>query len=76
MAKAVTSQHVTMGVQVQPQASLYGICGVKHGNMTGLSTNTSVFPCQYQSTTVKILIPSQTLQNFRNLQHHNDCVIV
>jgi len=50
MAEAVSSQHVTMGVQVQSQASLRGICGLQQGSKIGLSTSTSVFPCQYHAT--------------------------
>ena len=39
----------TTQVQVQSQASLYGICGGQSGTVTGCCPRTSVFLCWYHS---------------------------
>jgi hypothetical protein len=55
MTQAVSHQHLTMGAQVQPQASLCGIYGGQSGNGTGFSLSTLVLLCHYHF----LMFPSQ-----------------
>jgi hypothetical protein len=47
---------VTAGARVRSQVNPCEICGGESDTGTGLYTNTSVFPCQYNSTNVALLL--------------------
>jgi hypothetical protein len=50
MAPAVSRRPLTAEARVRSRISPCGICGGQSGTGTGVSTSTSVFPCQFHST--------------------------
>jgi hypothetical protein len=50
MAQAVSRQPLNVKASVQSLVIPCEICGGQSGTVTGLSPNTSAFPCQYNST--------------------------
>jgi len=50
MAQADSCLPLTVEVWVRAQVSPSEICGAQSGTVTGLSASSSVFPCQYHST--------------------------
>jgi hypothetical protein len=49
MAQAVSSQPLTVEVQVRAWVSPHGFCGGQSGTETGFSPSSLVFPCHYHS---------------------------
>jgi hypothetical protein len=50
MAQVVSRRPLTAMARVRARVNPCGICGRQSGTGTGLSPNSSVFPCQYHST--------------------------
>jgi hypothetical protein len=50
MSQADSCRPLTAEVWVRSQVSPSEICGAQSGIVTGFSPSTSVFPCQYHST--------------------------
>jgi hypothetical protein len=56
IAQAVSDRPLITEAQIRTWVSPCGICGGQSGTGTGFSLSSSVFPCQYHSTTALHLI--------------------
>jgi hypothetical protein len=61
MAQAVSRRPLTAEARVRSRVSPRGICGGQSGTGTGLFPSTSVFPCQFHSTGVPLLVKIKKL---------------
>jgi hypothetical protein len=56
MAQAASSRPLTAEARVRARISSRGICGGQSLTGTGFCPSSSVFPCQYHSTLLSILM--------------------
>jgi hypothetical protein len=64
MAQAVSRRPLTAEARVRVRVSPCEICGGQSGTGTGLSPNSSVFPCQYHST---VALQTHIIWGMRNM---------
>ena len=61
MARAVSRRPLTAEARVRSRVSPCAICGGQSGTGTGFSLSTSVFPCQFHSTSAPLQAKTKKL---------------